>query len=460
MSTVLEGRPPTASARLPRPVPRSAAPGGAVVRGALVAGCLLVVAFWWSGTPAAAGATPGGAATGAGELAGLLAAFLVCAQLLLIGRVPWFERAVGFDRLVAWHRSLGTSVVLLVLTHVALMVVGGALLDRQTPWGEAVSILTTQPEMVSAFVGTGLFVLVGATSARLARRVLSYEAWFVVHLSVYVGIYLTFGHQIAAGAHLVADPLARAVWTALYVATAAALLTWRVLVPLLAHRRMLLRVEHVVPEAPGVVSVWLHGRAVDELEARGGQFVLLRFLVRGHLTTAHPYSLSMVPTAHRLRVTVAALGDHSADVARLRTGTRVLVEGPFGRFTADAARGHRSLLVAGGAGIGPIRALAQELVARGHDVVVVHRAHDVAGLALGRELTGVPGLRYLALPGRRAQLGYDPLDREHLAAAVPDIAGRDVFVCGPESMTAAVVDVARALGVPRRAIHHEELSLA
>ena len=323
MSTILEGRPRTASARLPRPVPRGAAPGGAVVRGALVVGCLLVVAFWWSGTPAAAGATPGGAATGAGELAGLLAAFLVCAQLLLIGRVPWFERAVGFDRLVAWHRSLGTSVVLLVLTHVALMVVGGALLDRQTPWGEAVSILTTQPEIVSAFVGTGLFVLVGATSARLARRVLSYEAWFVVHLSIYVGIYLTFGHQIAAGAHFVADPVARAVWTALYVATAAALLTWRVLVPLLAHRRMLLRVEHVVPEAPGVVSVWLQGRAVDELEARGGQFVLLRFLVRGHLTTAHPYSLSMVPTAHRLR------GSHRARTCR---GSR----GSGGRRTASS----------------------------------------------------------------------------------------------------------------------------
>lgn len=445
---------------LPARAPRRRPRGGAVVRLAVVGGALAVLLFWWSGTSASVGATPGGALTAAGELAGLLGAYLVCVQLLLIGRVPWFERAVGMDRLVGWHRSLGTTVVLLVLTHVALMVVGGALLDRQALWPEALSLVATQPEMLSAVVGTGVFLVVGLSSARLARRVLSYEVWFALHLSVYVGIYLTFGHQVAAGTHFVDSPLARGVWIALYVATAAALVTWRVVLPLLAHRRMLLTVEHVVDEGAGTVSVWLRGRGVDELGARGGQFVLVRFLTRGHWGTAHPYSLSMVPTTEHLRLTVAALGDHSAAAAQLRPGTRAVVEGPFGQFTAVRATATRSLLVAGGAGIGPVRALAQELVACGHDVVVLHRAHDTAGLALARELADVPGLRYVPLPGRRADLGHDPLDPRHLAALVPDVAGRDVFVCGPEGLMSAVITAARALGVPRSAIHHEELSLS
>ncbi len=443
----------TAPVRLPEP-------GGHLVRAAVLLGCLAVGAFWWSGTPAATGATPGGALTSAGELAGLLASFLVCVQLLLVGRVPWFERAVGMDRLVAWHRTLGTSVLLLVLTHVLLMVVGGAALDRASVWAELPRLLATQPEMLSALAGTAIFLVVGVSSARLARKHLSYEAWFALHLTVYLGVYLTFGHQVAAGTHFVAAPLARAVWIVLYAATGAALVTWRVVLPLLAHRRHVLRVSAVVPEADGLVSVWLTGCGVGELGARGGQFFLLRFLTRGHLGSAHPYSVSIVPTGTDLRFTIGALGDHSAATAGLRVGTRVFVEGPFGRFTADRARSRGVLLVAGGAGIGPVRALAEDLVGTGHDVVVLHRAHTTGHLALAAELVGVDRLRYVPLPGRRAELGHDPLAPAGLRALVPDIAARDVFVCGPAGLSEAVERSARALGVPRRAVHREELSLS
>jgi ferredoxin-NADP reductase len=62
--------------------------------------------------------------------------------------------------------------------------------------------------------------------------------------------------------------------------------------------------------------------------------------------------------------------------------------------------------------------------------------------------------------GRRADLGYDPLAPGTLATIVPDIAAREVFVCGPPGMTETVVRSARALGVPRRTIHLEELSLS
>jgi predicted ferric reductase len=420
-------------------------------------GALAVLVFWWTGTAASTGTTPGGALMSLGELAGLLASYLVCAQLLLIGRVPWFEQGIGFDRLVAWHRSLGTSVVLLVLTHVALMVVGGSLLDGLSVWSEVPAVLATQPYLWPAVIGTVLFLAVGVSSARLARRHLSYEVWFAVHLTIYVGIFLAFAHQVAGGTHFVDSPVARGLWVVLYAGTAAALLTWRVVLPLLAHHRYALRVSAVLPEANGLASVWVRGHGLSRLQARGGQFFLVRFLTPGHRATAHPYSLSMTPTDDHLRFTVGALGDHSTAVADLRPGTRVQVEGPFGTFTADRATSDRVLLVAGGAGVGPVRALAEELLAHGRHLVVLHRAHDAASLALAAEFTPSPSLTYLPLPGRRAQLGYDPLDPQHLRRLVPYIATREVCGCGPPAMADAVVRSARALGVPRSAIHREEL---
>ena len=440
----------------PAPVERRRFP----VRGAVVVACLAVTWFWWAGTPASSGVTPGGAVVAASELLGLLASVLVCAQLLLVARVPWFERAVGMDRLVSWHRSLGTTVVLLVVAHVLGMIAGQALVAGQTPWTALGTLLATTEDLWLALAGTVVFLAVGLTSARLLRRRLSYEWWYAVHLVVYGGIALTFLHQVSAGVHFAGVPSARAAWFLLYGATAAAILWWRIALPLARHLTLGLRVAAVVDEGGGTTSVWLRGRRLAALRPRAGQFFLVRFLVPGHAFTSHPYSLSLVPTENHLRFTVGALGDHSSAVARLRTGTPVLLEGPFGRMTADRARSPRVLLVAGGAGIGPVRALAEELVMSGHDVVVLHRAHSADRLALGAEFPHAPGLRYVPVAGRRRELGYDPLAPSALAGLVPDVASRDVFVCGPPAMVDAVRASARVLGVPRPAVHTEELSLA
>jgi predicted ferric reductase len=436
----------------------SRVPGAArLVRVLVPAGCLAVVLFWYFGAPS--GTDPGTVLSGAGGLAGLLASFLVCAQLLLVARVPWLERAIGLDRLVGWHRSLGAAVVLLVLTHVLLVVVGSALLEQRSVWEAVPRLLVTQPDLVQALVGAALFLVAGLTSARLLRRLLSYEAWLGVHLTLYVGIFLAFGHQVA-GTHFVAAPVARAVWILLYSATAAALVTWRVLLPLWRLRTHIFRVEAVVPESATATSVWIRGKHADDLGTRGGQFFLVRFLARGHMVAAHPYSVSALPGDGFLRFTVGALGDHSSAVPALRPGTRVLLEGPFGRFTSARARKRRVLLVAGGAGVGPIRSLAEDFVREGRDVVVLHRARTEDDLALAGELAPDPALRYVPLVGRRSALGHDPLAPHALLVVVPDAAAREVFVCGPPGLADTVLRSCRTLGMPRDAVHHEELSLS
>lgn len=430
------------------------------MRSAIVAACIAVTLFWWHGTPAAAGGTPGGALVAVAELIGLIASVLVCAQLLLVARVPWFERSVGMDRLVSWHKSLGTTVILLIVAHVLGMIVGYQLIQGQTPWGSLVTLLHTIADLWWAVIGTAVFFAVGLSSARLLRRRLSYEWWYGIHFTVYGAIALTFVHQVNAGVSFVGVPLARAAWYALYGATAWTILWYRVIQPIARHVTLGVRVAAVVEESVGTTSVWLQGRHLNRLAPRAGQFFLVRFLVPGHLLTAHPYSLSLVPTGDHLRFTVGALGDHSSAVRHLKEGTPVLLEGPFGRMTADRARSRRVLLVAGGAGIGPVRALAEDLVNSGHDVVVLHRAHSADRLALASEFPNAPRLRYVPVAGRRRELGYDPLVPSALAGLVPDVRSRDVFVCGPPAMVDTVVASVRALGVPRSAIHSEELSLA
>lgn len=452
--------------------------GGAqwAVRAALLAGGAAVAGLWWLDTTGSSVTDLGDQVTAVGRITGLVGGYLVLVQVLLMARLPWFEAAVGLDRLAAWHRGLGTNVVVLLCAHVLLTVEGYSLTAHAATLAEGWTVLTTYPDMLTATAGLVLFLLVGGTSAAWARRRLRYETWYLVHLASYVAVALAFFHQISSGADFSgpdrAHIAARALWTGFYLVVAAAALWWRVLVTARGWLRHAMVVDRVVPEADGVVSVWIRGRHLDELGSRAGQFLLWRFITPGHVWTAHPYSLSAVPTSRRLRLTVKDAGDHSAAVAHLRPGVPVLAEGPFGHFTAAAATQRRVLLIAGGSGIGPIRALAEELSdlraprgqrRHGADVLVVYRASRDADLALADELDALADkgriqVRYLV--GRRIDLGFDPLGRAALSRLVPDLGQRDVFLCGPAAMNAAVRDTLLELRVLRRRIHVEQFSLA
>ncbi|HSP36196.1 MAG TPA: ferredoxin reductase family protein [Frankiaceae bacterium] len=446
----------------------------ALVRLVLTVGGLVIAGFWWLDTAGGSVVGMGASVTALGRLLGLMAAYLVLTQVLLMARVPWFERAVGLNRLAAWHRGLGTGVVVLLVSHTLVIVEGYSLTAHRATLGEGWTVLSTYPDMLKALVGTGLFLLVGATSGPRLRRRMSYEAWYWLHLSAYVAIALTFFHQVSTGADFVGSDLQhrafRLIWTAGYLAVAAAVVWWRLAQPVRGWWQHRLLVEAVVPEADGVVSVHVRGRDTHLL-GRAGQFLSVRFLTPGHFGTAHPYSLSAPPRGGRLRFTVKAAGDHTAALSELRPGVPVLAEGPFGRFTADQATRHRVALIAGGSGIAPIRALAEELttgrgtdgrVRFGSDVVVLYRASAAEDLALAREFdalarAGRIEIRYLI--GKRRDLGFDPLDPARLGQLLPDLATRDVFTCGPTGMVVSVQDSLRQLGVPRRQVHVEEFDL-
>jgi predicted ferric reductase len=397
--------------------------------------------------------------TSFGELTGMAGGFLVCIQVLLIARVPWLERAIGMDRLVGWHRTLGASVLFLIVTHVLAMIFGQQLIASQTPWTATFSVLTSYPDMLTALIGTLLFFAIGISSARVPREKLPYELWYWLHVSAYVAVFLTFLHEISAGVHFDSNPIDKAAWIALYLATASAVLTWRVVLPLIAAWRHRLRVVAVVDEGGGITSVWLGGRRLHELGAVAGQFFLFRFLTFGHLLTAHPFSLSSVPQNDVMRISVGSLGNHTAKFPHLRVGTVVFAEGPFGVFTSARSTSGKILLVAGGAGIGPIRALAEDFVRRGRDVVVLHRSTWPDGLALDNELRALGSITVHSLVGSRRELGYDPLGVASVHWMVPDVRERDVYICGPGGMADAVEDSVLQLGLPRRMIHREELSL-
>ena len=148
--------------------------------------------------------------------------------------------------------------------------------------------------------------------------------------------------------------------------------------------------------------------------------------------------------------------------ATLRPGTRVIAEGPYGAMTAARRSRRKVLLIAGGVGVTPIRALFETVPAAPGELTVVYRASQDSDVLFRDELLALAADRAARLhivTGHRADLGHDPLSGRALAANVPDLADHDVYICGPAGMTANVAAALRAVKVPRRRIHSESFEL-
>lgn len=413
-------------------MPRLPSPPLAAAAALALLGAIGVVALW---TPSDIHDTAS-LLTGLGRLTGLLGAYVALVQLLLMARIPGLD----LERLVRVHRWLGFACLWLLLAHTGLITAGYTVGDRISLWEEISRLISGYPGVITAVAGLVALIGVTVTSVVIVRRRLRYETWYFVHLYAYLGVALAFSHQLATGSSFVGRPVAVAYWYALYAVTLGTVVAFRLALPVgrsLWHR---LRVERVVDEGPGVVSLEIGGRHLGGLRARPGQYFNWRFLTRRHWWEAHPFSLSAAPDGRRLRITVKGVGDHTRTLRDLEPGTRVIVEGPFGGFRGA---GRRVALIAGGVGIAPIRALLEEL--RG-DVAVVYRASREEDVILRSELDALAHVHYV--------VGGAPLSPERLLELVPDLPERDVFVCGPPAMTEAV----RATGVPRRQIFVERLA--
>jgi predicted ferric reductase len=401
MTAVAHERPTATPSTAPTSTTRARAD---VVLAVIVAGAVGCVGLWWQNTPSLNGL--GDWLTNAGRITGLLAGYAMVVLVALMARIPPLERGIGADKLARWHAMGGRYSVSLVVAHGLLITWGYAVTAHTSVVSQGKTLLLSYPDVLMATVAGLLLVGVGITSARAARKRLSYETWFYLHFYTYLAIALAFSHQFASGAEFIDNGLARWVWGALYAAVGAA-----------------------------IGDLWW---------------------------VSSPYSLSAPVSPTTMRITVKDLGEHSRSLAHLKPGTRILTEGPYGAMTADLRTQRKVLLLAGGVGITPLRALFETLPAAPGDLTLLYRSSAAKDVVFTDELEAIAAQRQANLhivTGRRAELGGDPLSAASLTAALPDLAQHDVYLCGPDGMTSAATRALSQAGVPKRRIHHESFAL-
>lgn len=396
-----------------------------------------------------------------GQLSGLYATIFVLLGLVLISRTPWLERRYGMDRMTHHHRLVGFTATWLMIVHVVTVMVGIAL-DQEITIGEQIAdAWVNYAYMPGAVIGFFMLLVVAGVSIRAIRRVLSYEQWWLIHVTAYLGVLLGFAHQTAIGADFVFDDWAYAYWVLLYASVAVLIVGFRWITPWWLTWRHRFRVEQVVAEGDGIVTIVVGGRRLDRLAVEPGQFFLIRRLNRRDFWKAHPFSLSAAPDGRTLHFTVKALGDHTRALQTIPVGTRLSLEGPYGGFLAFLPTERKVLFITGGIGITPFRSMIERWDRTPGEVALLYRnprPEDVVFRDDLETLSREKGFDLHLSYSRGDGADPRPFDPDRLRAIAPDLDQREVFVIGSPRLLAAAGNGLRVAGVPARQVHYENFA--
>lgn len=427
--------------------------------------CFSFVLWFWAKTSGSALATGGPAALIAlGRLAGLTGVLLILGQVLLISRARFLEQLIGFDKATVYHRLNGILAAFVLLLHPTLIVLGYAGQSGNTPLEQYFKLLQWEGVLSAAIAFDLLLLIVAISAIRPLRKLFSYEMWHRIHLLVYVVILLAFSHQIEQGAELSTQPILQAFWIGLYVIAFGLLAYYRFIRPLAFSYHHRLKVEGVEKITPSAVSVRISGRHLDRIDYNGGQFMIWRFLQKGFWAEHHPFTISIEPGKSVLRLSAKGVGDFSRRMGDLQPGTKVIADGPLGIFTARRSKHQHVVLIAGGSGITPLRAMLPELLRDKKQVVLLYGNTTRVETMLADELRDLQQNELFTwhnVLSDEQPAGYEHgyIDASRIRKLAPHYAQSDIYLCGPPAMVKAVHAALGELKVPPDQVIEERFAL-
>ena len=400
------------------------------------------------------------------RLTSLVGTALLLIHMLLVARVPWIDQFYGHDKATVAHKKLGKPVLYFIVAHFLASLIQFAITNGENILATLWWLITDVQDMLLATLSLALMIIVVVTSLNFARRAMSYEAWFFVHLVSYVSVAIAVPHIFSTGTDIAGKPVQTIIWVSLYLFVFLNILWFRVWVPIRKSYRKSLVLAQSVRDSSDTTSLYLTGKHLEKIEAQSGQFYFLRIMTPKQWWRPHPFSISAAPNGHYLRFTIGDRGDDTKLMQNIKPGTRIAIEGPYGLFTEERRTKEKVVLIASGIGIPPIRALAESMAARPGDVTVIYRVKNENDASLLAEIKEICKRREFTLhviSGPRANKnswlnndGSAIPDVARLTAMAPYISESDVFICGPQAWTESVVKSVRKAGTPAIDIHSEE----
>lgn len=399
--------------------------------------------------------------------------------LLLSLSISPLRRLTGWSVLIAPRRALGLYGFFYVCLHFAIFFG----FDRAASVSSTVHEILTRRYLQLGAIALTLLVPLALTSTDGMLMRLGAKRWKALHRLSYVAAALGAIHFYMQVKSDVRKPLA-------FAFVLFALLAFRVGQRLVDGKKKAavasparntaaksrfwsgeLSVLRVFDETPDVRTFRLGLASGEKLpfDYLPGQYLNVVLSIAGKRVN-RSYTIASSPTQSQyceLTVKKKALGYASPHLHEvLSQGSTLKISAPAGRFVFTGAEAESVVLIAAGVGITPLMSIVRYLTDRSWPGVIhlIAAQRTQADVVFFDELTQLrhrfPNLRLtLTLSGEpegsawRGRRGR--ISPELIAAAVPDVAAQQIYLCGPEAMMADTSAALQSLGVPSAQIKTE-----
>ncbi|MDA3947709.1 MAG: hypothetical protein PF508_00655 [Spirochaeta sp.] len=412
-------------------------------------------------------------------------------QFIIAARPAYWEQLYGVARMYRFHGYMAIAATVMALTHVVIKSVIFPAVTVQQLFGIAA---------ITLFVIVILATLVFMVESRVARirpvrwlRTYAAERWRWqyhhlrrFHNLVVIAAFLVLAHVLIAFS--TQEDIWRSGVMVLWFVVALGMYGWHKGVAPARRRATPFTVDEVVRENDVVTTVRITPPAEQMFRHRAGQFAYFRFPDGVPGAEEHPFTISSAPEESRLAFSAKGIGDFTAALPQLQSGSPVLVDGPYGVFRCDRVGDRRPIvMLAGGIGITPFLSMLGELAggaAAKPGTAAGRPLHLIWALRTPDELFAVDRLReYLAhLPALHIQLFFSRAATHEEVQEIDGLpsgvtcspgrisieelvrqglvgTGREFFVCGPRPMMDTLVRGLRSHGVPGGHIHFEAFAM-
>ncbi|WOJ97724.1 ferric reductase-like transmembrane domain-containing protein [Congregibacter brevis] len=401
------------------------------------------------------------------QLLSIIGLSMMLLQFFLTARVDAVARQAGVDNTMRLHTKMGELVGYLVLLHPLLIVAPRFFVAPSFALGDLWDLFTS-PETSTGMYAWCLMLVWVLMAVFKERTGLSYEAWRYTHSAGFVAIIiLATHHAMTIGRHGRYSAWFDIMWFLLCVVAVALV----VYVYFFRPRAVAKQPFRVVDCFKGSDSDWHLTIEKDgdfPFDFDAGQFTWISTSDSVFARNEHPFSIATTRRSlPKVSYVIRELGDYTRQLAKLGAGHRVWVDGPHGVFTQNARNASGVVLIAGGAGIGPIMGLLREL--GDHEdkrpVTLIYGNRTIEQMSFMDEIASLecvlnldtqlvleqPPENFTGLPGF--------INQEVLSGVVsqPESINWDFYICGPPVMVKAVEESLLSLSVAPERILYEQL---
>lgn len=400
---------------------------------------------------------------------GLAALAAIAVQFVTSGRFDPVSGRLGIDKIMAFHKIAALWVLLALILHPLAYVLPTLLDDPDLGMRRLAAYFTLSHYRSGVIALAALALLVGSSALR-ERLPLRYEIWRASHVVLAITVAAGGLHHALTAGRFSALGAVNGWWWAVagaLVLVIGTLYGWRWI--RLHWRPWQLRSVTKLADCTWEIDIQ-PAPGTPDLRYEAGQFVWMTEGARRFPLFDHPFSIADSPARPGINLIIKEAGDFTGRIGALAPGTPIGIDGPYGEFSLDHHGGKAVILVAGGAGIGPIMGLLRDLVARGdrRPIRLAYAVGQSSNLACLEEIDAARAVLDLEVmllsetgaEGFSGEIGR--LDQARLQRLLDGLAPADTvaMMCGPGPMVVAVSDLLGDIGLRSDRIVYERFDYA